>query len=601
MSLRTQLLGAFAYVLLLIIVALEVPLALNLARRINAEVKNETATQAFLVAANASGRMDRPQRLAQVVRDAGSDLGARVIVVGPSPRARLLADSTASRVRPLSYASRPEIKIRDGERPRAGERHSDTLGQDLLYTAVPVTNEGKVVGVVRVTQSLEAVHSKIRRGVLALVAIGAFALVVGLALAWFLADSLSRPLRGLAATARRVESGDLEARAKVTGATEQREVATAFNDMAERLGLVLAAQREFVANASHQLRTPLTGLRLRLELARMKADRGADAVPELEAAEREVERLARLLTSLLTLAREGDKPRASGPVSLAHAAERACERWAATAEEEGRELELVGGEDATISASEEDLAILLDNLIENALRYSPSRVAVDWGRDGKEAWLAVLDEGPGLAPARRRRCSSASRAGAPAATVPEPGSASRSCRRSPAAGAGGHRSPTGPKAGRAPRCASRPRLQWRRSHGSRHRRSAACAAWPALRRRHGVCRLRRLARLGGGAGDAAPAEAPGAHAGAGAREARPPARDHPRSYHARDHHSADDHRRRPSRPSRRRRQLGARGRRWQRQRPRRRRLGRSRGGLSARRAPPSASRARARHGRGARR
>ncbi len=57
MSLRTQLLGAFAYVLLLIIVALEIPLALNLARRINAEVKNEAASQAFIVAAGASGRM----------------------------------------------------------------------------------------------------------------------------------------------------------------------------------------------------------------------------------------------------------------------------------------------------------------------------------------------------------------------------------------------------------------------------------------------------------------------------------------------------------------------------------------------------------------
>jgi two-component system OmpR family sensor kinase len=105
-----------------------------------------------------------------------------------------------------------------------------------------------------------------------------------------------------------------------------------------------------------------------------------------------------LLTSLLTLAREGDKPAAGRPVSLARAAERAYERWAATAEQDGRELELVGSGDATIAASEEDLAILLDNLIENALHYSPTRVSVDWGRSGKEAWLAVLDEGPGLAP-----------------------------------------------------------------------------------------------------------------------------------------------------------------------------------------------------------
>jgi signal transduction histidine kinase len=392
MTLRNQLLGAFAYVLLLIIVALEVPLALNLARRIDAEVKNEAAAQAFVVAAGASGRMGNPAELGRVVRRSGRELGARVIVVGP--RGGLLADSTVATPPNVSYASRPEIATALNGNRAQGERHSDTLGEDLLYTAVPITNNGEVVGATRVTQSLSAVHSRIRRGVLALIAIGAFALVVGLALAWFLASSLSRPLRNLAATARRFEAGDLDARAERAGAAEQKEVAAAFNDMAERLGVVLAAQREFVANASHQLRTPLTGLRLRIESARLKS--GPEAAAELEAAEQEVERLARLLTSLLTLAREGDKPTAPRPVSLARAAERAYERWAASAEEDGRELELVGNGDATIAASEEDLAILLDNLIENALRYSPTCVAVDWGRDGGEAWLAVLDEGPGL-------------------------------------------------------------------------------------------------------------------------------------------------------------------------------------------------------------
>jgi two-component system, OmpR family, sensor kinase len=401
MSLRLQLLLAFSYVLLLILVALEVPLALNLARRIDAEVKNEAAAQAFVVSAGASGRMREPQELAKLARRSGRELGARVIVVGPPPAARLLADSTVARPQRVSYASRPEIRTALGGGRAQGERHSDTLGQDLLYTAVPVTNNGRVVGAVRVTQSIDAVHGRVRRGVLALIAIGALALVIGLALAWFLAGSLSRPLRNLASTARRVEGGDLDARAQVAGPKEQREVSAAFNDMTERLGVVLGAQREFVANASHQLRTPLTGLRLRLESARGKAGPGAEG--ELDAAEREVERLARLLTSLLTLAREGDAPGSGRAVSLAQAAERAHERWAAAAEQEGRELELVGNGDATIAASEEDLAILLDNLIENAIRYSPSRVQLDWGQDGREAWVAVVDEGPGLAAGEETR------------------------------------------------------------------------------------------------------------------------------------------------------------------------------------------------------
>jgi signal transduction histidine kinase len=139
----------------------------------------------------------------------------------------------------------------------------------------------------------------------------------------------------------------------------------------------------------------LTGLRLRLEAASGKA--GPEAAGELEAAELEVERLARLLTSLLTLAREGDEPGLPRPVSLARAAEGAEARWAARAQREGRALELRGDGEVTVAASEEDVAILLDNLIENALHYAAGEVTVEWGKANGEGWLAVLDEGPGLA------------------------------------------------------------------------------------------------------------------------------------------------------------------------------------------------------------
>jgi two-component system, OmpR family, sensor kinase len=398
MSLRLRLLGAVAYILLLIIVALEVPLALNLARRVDAEVKNDAASQAFVVAAGASGSMGRPANLQRLAQKAGSDLGARVIIV--NRQGALRADSAGPELLNTSYASRPEIRSALSGLRAQGERHSDELGADILYTAVPVANQnGQTVGAVRVTQSVEEVNNRVRRSVLALIGIGAFALLLGLALAWVLAETLSRPLRQLAASARRVEAGDLNARAEVKGATEQQEVAHAFNDMTERLGRVLEAQREFVSNASHQLRTPLTGLRLRLESAAMKAtDPGLEA--ELNAAEHEVDRLARLLTALLTLAREGQAPTPGRAVLLEEAAAGAHARWSDRAEQDGGRIALEGSEAVTACASDDDVAIMLDNLVENAIHYSPpgTTVSIRWGRTGTEVWLAVEDEGPGIAP-----------------------------------------------------------------------------------------------------------------------------------------------------------------------------------------------------------
>ena len=154
MSLRLQLLAAFAYVLLLIIVALEVPLALNLARRIDAEVKNEAARGRRSRRGERFGPDEAAKAAGAVVRAAGHDLGGRVIVVD-APRGRLLADSTVGVTQPLPYATaaRPELRTALRGVRAQGERHSDTLGQDLLYTAVPVTNNGQVVGAVRVTQN----------------------------------------------------------------------------------------------------------------------------------------------------------------------------------------------------------------------------------------------------------------------------------------------------------------------------------------------------------------------------------------------------------------------------------------------------------------
>jgi two-component system, OmpR family, sensor kinase len=416
-SLRARLLAAFAYVLVLVIVALLVPLALNLSRRVDAEIRSEARGQAQLLAASVSGRLDERDELERLVDNAAADLGGRVIVVGP--RGRLIADSAGSALESTSYASRPEIAdaLRGGT--TQGERHSDSLNQDLLYTAVPVVSAGRTEGAVRVTQSVDAVDTEVRGDVLALIGVAAVVLILGLGLAWLLAGSLARPLRGLAGTARQVAAGDLDARAREEGSSEQREVASAFNEMTGRLARALRSQREFVANASHQLRTPLTGLRLRLEAASLKTT-DPDVQRELVAAEAETVRLAKLLTELLTLARERERPEPED-VSLAEVARAAHERWEGPAETGGRRLTVRGEGDPVVAATEADLAVVLDNLVENALSYSPSatEVEIEWGAADTSALLAVLDRGPGIEPAERERVferfyrGEASRGGAP--------------------------------------------------------------------------------------------------------------------------------------------------------------------------------------------
>ena len=392
MSLRVRLLAAFAYALLIVIVALMVPLASNLSDRVNAEVRADSAAQAQIAAASIADQLSRPARVQEFTAQTAERLGARVFVV--DGQGRLVADSDGEVPPGTFYATDEHPPLLEALR---GEIGQGTHPPDLedLSTAVPIVRNARTIGALEVEQSLADVNDEVRSDVVALIGVAVLALALGLGVAWILAGSISRPIKALAGAARRMAGGDLSARAERSGSSEQVDVANAFNEMAERLETVLESQRSFVADASHQLRTPMTGMRLRLEAAAAKAGTGSEAAAEIEAAERETERLSAVVGDLLALA-SSEEPAEPQRGELRAAASAAVARWEDAASEAGHGVLATGDGELVVGSGERDLAVILDNLVENAIKYSPrgSTVEIDWrrGADGTAA-LRVLSEG----------------------------------------------------------------------------------------------------------------------------------------------------------------------------------------------------------------
>ena len=415
MSLRTRMLLALAYVLVLAIVAFEVPLALSLSRRVDSEVRSQARSQADVLAATAADFLDPAGRAglrALAIRVAESVRG-RVVVF--DARARVLADSAGAARLGQPFA-RPEITDALAGRPAQLTRSSKTLHARILATTAPILLHGRVVGVVRVTQSVAAAERSVRRVVLSLAAVGIAVLLVGLLAGVVIARAVSGPIRRLQEAARQIAAGDLTTRASVEGSSEQRSLAHSFNDMTERLVRTLEAQKQFVADASHQLRTPLTGLRLRLEEAQAAGVSDAAAI-ELAYGAREIDRLARTVDELLVLSQAGERDTEMEAVDPTDAGEAAVARWASYAATRSIELALdTEAPRAAVACARADLDRALDALLENALHYSPPDTTVTLAvRPGV---LAVHDEGAGLAPGEEEHVFERFRRGRAGSTGP---------------------------------------------------------------------------------------------------------------------------------------------------------------------------------------
>ena len=389
-----RLLASYLLITALTLVLLEVPLGVFFAQRererIAADLEHDANVLATLYVDDLEN--DRPLDPAQATAYGGRT-GARVVVVDPDGIS--LIDTAGPIER--DFSTRPEIAEALSGQSATGTRSSDTLATDILYVAVPVASSGTVHGALRLTIDTSDVTARIHRFWLALTLIAVVIIGLVAIVGWWLARSVTRPVRRLQADADRFADGDFTVAPRPPGGPpELRALADSIATMANRLDALLAAQRAFVADASHQLRSPLTGLKLRLE--NLHSHLPPDDQTELDVAIGETDRLGALVHDLLQLARADERPRRDA-VDLARLTADRVDTWTAVAEFRNVELRTVGLDmPVIVEAVPGAIEQILDNLLDNALNAAPAgttiSLTVTTGTD--EHQLDIVDEGPGL-------------------------------------------------------------------------------------------------------------------------------------------------------------------------------------------------------------
>jgi two-component system sensor histidine kinase TctE len=251
-------------------------------------------------------------------------------------------------------------------------------------------------------------RERLKRTILAATVLFMLTMVlVAVALVWQGVSTALKPLKLLEDEAAQRSGADLMPLDPLHAPEEVRGLIVAINRLMARVSGVLESQSHFIANAAHQLRTPLAGLRLQAQLAR-KAATPAALDTSLEQVEASADRAAHLVDQILVLSRAEavDSPSEKTAIELSKVAHQVIERYLPRADQRSIDLGYEGSESSPrVIGNEVLFGELLGNLVDNAVRYGRDhgRVTVEVGVDGGEAVIAVSDDGPGFADADRER------------------------------------------------------------------------------------------------------------------------------------------------------------------------------------------------------
>lgn len=356
-----------------------------------------------------------------------ADLFVPLVLREDADAARSIADRTRdfeeafdARVRLVRAEDSPGAATGDrqveealaGEVPEPVWGMHPLLGERAVSVVVPVRRDGdpdgEVVAAVQVVAPAAEIDREVRETWTLALVLGGVVVLVAAAGAFGLASGLTRSLVRLGAVARRHGEGDYASTAPEQGPPEVTLLARTLNRSAQQTSALLDSQRSFVADASHQLRTPLAAMRLTLDTVRETVRGSGDPAVErrLGAVDREIQRMDQLVNGLLTMARAEAAGGQRSRADLGALVDDRALTWQAAMEEANVELVVDSEGVMTVEVTDGAVEQVLDNLLDNAVSVSPpgARITVRCAyAPGGGVVLSVADQGPGLAPAERAR------------------------------------------------------------------------------------------------------------------------------------------------------------------------------------------------------
>lgn len=397
--------GALLGLTVVVLLVHDVPLTSYLKSVENDRIIIGLERDSFVIVGNAHEAVEEPNAknqadLENILQNYRAKSQAVVIVTDANGKVFASTDPNISVGE--DFKTRPEIAEALTGKVATGRRYSTTLKYQLLYVAVPMVKGEKVYGTVRITFPASVVDGIVNSRLRGIAFVAGITLLLAIIIALLLATSVTRRLNRLRNVTEEFTSGNYEVRAdSQTGAPEIRSLSSSFNHMADQLTALLSTQRAFAGDASHQLRTPLTALQLRLERAiDLIASDPAAATERLDAALVETQRLQNIVEGLLVLSRaENQASITPTAFELTQILQDRVTSWQALAAESNVTIDVSDFAKVQILAIPGVIEQVIDNYIDNALHFSPTGgvISLKLTQNAGYTTIHVVDQGPGIA------------------------------------------------------------------------------------------------------------------------------------------------------------------------------------------------------------